>query len=171
MRRTIASLAASFALPLAIGSCAYTTSTALLPTHLRTIAVPVFENETPEYTLGQEITQAVIDRFVADNHLKVVDERSADAVLRGTVTDYRNTVFGFSNAVQAQEYRVGVVVSVALKDKIKNREMWSNENLEKTVNYFVVDVPGQKARSELDGRREAVQKIAEEILSRSVEGW
>lgn len=154
-----------------MGSCAYTTSTALLPSHLKTVAIPVFENATTEYTLEQELTQAVIDRFVQDNHLKVVDERSANAVLRGKITQYRNTVFGFSTAVQAQEYRVTIQLSVSFKDQVKNRELWHDDDLIKTVNYFVVDVPGQRARTELDGRKEAIQKIADEILSRSVEGW
>ena len=158
-------------LALFAGSCAYTTSTALLPAHLRAIAIPVFENATTEYTLEQVITQTVIERFVQDNHLKVVDERSANAVLRGKITLYRNAIFGFSNTVQAQEYRVTLAVSVTLKDVVKNRELWRDDNLVKTVNYFVVDTPGQTARSELDGRKEAIQKIADEILSRSVEGW
>jgi outer membrane lipopolysaccharide assembly protein LptE/RlpB len=153
------------------GSCAYTTSTAMLPAHLKTIAIPVFENGTAEHTLDQELTRAVVDRFVQDNHLKVVDERSANAVLRGKITAYRNAVFGFSVTTQAQEYRVTLVVSVTLKDVVKNRELWTDENLTKTVNYFVVDVPGQTARTELDGRKEAITKIADEILSRSVEGW
>ena len=151
--------------------CGYTTSTALLPTHLKTIAIPVFENATTEYTLEQEITAAVIDRFVNDNHLKVVDERSADAVLRGRVTAYKNAVFGFSPAAQAQEYRVTIGCEVKLKDQVKNREMWSEPALVKTANYYVVDTPGKPASTELDGRKEAVQKIADEILSRTVEGW
>lgn len=151
--------------------CGYTTSTALLPSHLKTIAIPVFENGTPEYALEQEITQVVIDRFVRDNHLKVVDERTANAVLRGRITQYRNAVFGFSATEQASEYRVTIGVSVTVKDLVKNREMWKEENLLKTTNYFVVDVPGQNARTELDGRKEAIQKIADEIVARTVEGW
>ena len=153
------------------GSCAYSTSAALLPPHLKTVAIPVFENGTTEYTLEQDVTDAVIARFVADNHLKVVDERSANAVLRGKITQYRNAVFGFSDAVQAEEYRVAIQVSVVLKDQVKNRELWHDDALLKTANYYVVDVPGQKARTELDGRKEAIQKIADEILSRTVEGW
>lgn len=159
------------ALALGVGACAYTTSTALLPSHLKTVAIPVFENATTEYTLEREVTQAIIEHFVRDNHLKVVDERSADASLRGKITEYRNSVFGFSTSAQAQEYRVTIGISVTFKDRVKNRELWTEDHLQKTVNYFVVDVPGQKARTELDGRKEAIQKIADEILSRSVEGW
>ena len=152
-------------------SCAYTTSTALLPSHLKTVAVPVFENGTTEYTLEQSVTDAVIARLVADNHLKVVDARSADAVIKGRIVAYTNSVFGFSQAAQAQEYRVTLIASVTFKDQVKNRELWSEANLVKTANYYVVDTPGATAKTELDGRKEAIAKLAEEIVARSVEGW
>jgi len=171
-RRRSLRVAASVGAALVAASCGYTTSPALLPAHFKTIAVPVFENTTTEPTLEREITDAVIARFVADNHLKVVDERSASAVLRGRVTLYKNAVFGFSTSVSgAQEYRVTVGTSVKLQDLVKNRELWSDASLVRTANYYVVDVPGQTARTELDGRKEAVAKIADEILSRTVEGW
>lgn len=164
-------LAGSVAFGLLAGSCAYTTSTALLPSHLKTVAIPVFENTTGEYTLPQEITDAVLARFVQDNHLKVVDERSADCVVRGRVTGYRNAVFGFSTTNRAQEYRVTITVSVVFKDQVRNREMWREDEMVKTANYYVQDVPGQTAKTELDGRKEAIQKIADEIISRSTQGW
>jgi hypothetical protein len=167
-RRTGISL---IALALAAGSCAYGTSTALLPPHLKTVAIPAFENATAEYTLQQELTDAVIARFVQDNHLRVVSERSADAVVRGKLVAYRNSVFGFSPEKSAQEYRVTITVSVVFKDQVKNREIWSDASLVKTANYYVQDVPGQTAKTELDGRKEAIQKIADEILSRSIESW
>ena len=159
------------ALALSLSGCGYSTSTALLPTHLKTIAIPMFGNSTTEVTLEQEITQAVIEKFVADNHLRVVEERAADSVLRGRVALYKNSVFGFSNTTEAQEYRVTIVVDVTLKDTVKNREMWTDPAMAKTANYYVVNVPGQTARTELDGRKEAIAKIAEEIVNRTVESW
>lgn len=153
------------------GGCAYSTSSALLPSHLKTVAIPVFENATPEYTLEQQVTDAVIARFVNDNHLKVVDERSADLVIRGKVTGYRNAVFGFNSAVNAEEYRVTIAIAVVLKDQVKNRELWNDQNLIRFSNYYVVDVPGQTAKTEIDGRKDAIDKIAEEIMARTVEGW
>jgi hypothetical protein len=164
-------VAAAILAALAGGGCGYTASPALLPAHLKTIAIPVFRNETTEYNLEQAITQAVIDRFVADNHLRIVGERDANAVLRGSITQYKNAIFGFSAGETAEEYRVTIAVSVILKDQVKNRELWSEESLIKYSNYFVVDVPGQPARTELDGRQEAIAKIAEEILARTIEGW
>lgn len=162
--------AALVAAGLFLASCAYTTSPALLPSHLKSVAVPTFENATTEYTLDQEITQAVVQRFVRDNHLKVVDEKSASCVVRAKITQYRNSVFGFTNASEAQEYRVTIAVQVTFKDLVKNRELWSDE-IVRTANYYVQDVPGQTARTESDGRKEAIDRIADEILTRSVEGW
>ena len=141
-----------------------------MPAHLKSIAIPLFENETSEYTLEQDVTDAVVKRFVTDNHLRIVDEKSADCVVKGKITDYRNTVFGISNAELAQEYRVTIGVAVVFKDQVKNREIW-RDDIVKTANYYVQAVPGQQAKTELDGRKEAIQKIADEILSRSIESW
>ena len=96
---------------------------------------------------------------------------TADAVIRGRVTAYRNSVFGFSAVERSQEYRVTIGIAVSFKDLVKNRELWSDAEMVKTANYYVQPVPGDTARTELDGRKQAVRKIADEILSRSVEGW
>jgi Lipopolysaccharide-assembly len=153
-------------------SCAYTTSTAQLPTHLRSVAVPVFENTTAEYNLEQDVTAAVIERFVQDNHLKVVDERAADCVVRGKIIEYRNSVFGIQTTNDlSQEYRVTIGVEVVFKDLVKNREVWNDKDLVKTSNYYVQDVPGHPAQTEIDGRKAAILKLADEIFSRSVESW
>jgi hypothetical protein len=166
---TLAAIAAA-GFCLVCSGCAYTASPALLPQHLKTVAIPVFENATPEAQLEQQITTAVVAAFVRDNHLKIVDEKSANAVIRGKVTQYRNAVFGFTNASTATQYRVTVGVQVTFKDLVKNRELWSDE-IVKSVIYYVQQVPDHPAQTELDGRQEAVAKLADEILSRSVEGW
>ncbi len=170
-RRAAAWLAAALALGLAAGGCAYTTSTAALPPHVKSIAIPTFENQTPEYAIEQSLTQAVIDRFVTDNHLKVVDEKSADYVLHGTLKAYRNVMFGFNTTQNAQEYRVTLTVAITVKDAVKNREVWSDDALTRYANYFVVAVPGSPAKTEFDGRADAIAKIADEILARTVQSW
>lgn len=171
MRRH-AALSVLGALAVLAAGCAYTTGSALLPGHLRTVAIPIFENSTTAYLLEKELTQAVIDKFIADNHLKVVDERSAASVLRGRIVAYKNAVFGFTGTNRAQEYRVTITVDVTFKDLVKNREIWRDPEIVRYANYYVQPVPGDTtAKTELQGRREAISKIADEILSRTVEGW
>jgi len=155
-----------------LSSCGlYSTSPGTLPGHIKTLAVPAFDNKTTQVGLDEEITQAVIQRFVDDNHLKIVAESDANAVLTGSVIDYKNTVFGFTGREQAQEYRVQIAVAVRLMDKVKNRELWRDDDMVKTQNYYVISVPGQEPQDEVSGRKQAVQKIADEILSRTIENW
>jgi outer membrane lipopolysaccharide assembly protein LptE/RlpB len=149
----------------------YSTTPGSLPGHIKTISIPTFENLTNEVNLEQEVSHAVVDRFVADNNLRVVNEAEADAVLTGAVIGYKNAIFGFTANVVAEEYRVSVTVSVKLFDKVKNREIWRDENMIKTWNYYVQDVPGQVAQDERTGRSEAILKIADEILSKTVDTW
>lgn len=170
-RAGLALVLGGLALFAAISGCAYTAGSSLLPSHLRTVAIPTFENGTTEYLLEKEITQAVIDKFIADNHLRVVDQRTANSVLRGRIVSYRNAVFGFTGSNQAQEYRVTITVDVTFKDLVKNRELWKDPEITKYANYYVQAVPGDSAHTELQGRQQAVAKIADEILSRTVEGW
>jgi outer membrane lipopolysaccharide assembly protein LptE/RlpB len=149
----------------------YSTRPGALPAHIKTIAVPTFENRTVTVGLDESITDAVTRRFLTDNNLKVVALDEADAVLYGAVVDYRNTVFGFTAGEVATEYRVSITVAARLVDRVKNREIWRDEGLVKTHNYYVVSVPGQVAQDEISGREEAITKIADEILTRTVENW
>lgn len=169
--RSAAALGAAALVSLLAGCGVYSTRPGLLPSHITRIAIPAFENRTVEAGLDQEVTEAVTERFIEDNHLKVVGQDEADAMLNGAVTVYKNVVFGFTGQVQAQEYRVTVTVEVRLVDKVKNREIWREDALTRTHNYYVVDVPGQPAEDERTGRVQAIRKIADEILARTVESW
>ena len=51
---------------------------------------------------SKELTQALTDRFVRDNTLRVV-QKDADAVLESDITGYENRVFGFNAEQQADE--------------------------------------------------------------------
>ena len=102
-----------------MSGCAYTSSPALLPPHLKSIAIPTFENGTSEVQLEQDITNETVQRFVRDNHLRIVDEKSANAVIRGKVVAYKNAIYGFSsNTSTANAYRVTITVSVSFKDMV-----------------------------------------------------
>lgn len=58
-------------------------------TSLRTIAVPVFSNSTPNRALSQDLTEAVVKEIESVTPWKVTGQGRADTMLRGTVTRYR----------------------------------------------------------------------------------
>jgi hypothetical protein len=59
----------------------------------------VFENETLRYDLEETFTKAVIDAFIEDNRLKVVDEKSADAVLLVTIQTFVRTPYSYDEYI------------------------------------------------------------------------
>jgi len=145
--------------------CGYSLTTRL-PSHIKTIAVPTFQNETLEYGLEEEITQAVIEKFTEDNNLRVVSEERADSVVYGTIKAYKRRVAGFTAEEIANEYEIAIIVDVVVRDRVKSKELWREEGMARTTNYFVDQV-----ESERDGRRPAIEQIAEDIVSRTVQGW
>ena len=162
--------AAAVLLHVMLAGCGYTTST-LLPGHIRTVAIPVFENETVEYGLEQELTEAVVDKFVADGHLKVVAEKDADSVILASIVEYQNQVFGYDRQEKAQEYQVVIRISVVFKDIVKNKIRWEETSMVETSRYYVTAIAGQEASTEEEGRQKAIAALADNILTRTVQGW
>ena len=150
--------------------CGYTVRSAL-PSHLKTLAIPVFVNNTVEFALADDITQAMVAGFLADRHLRIVQERDADAVLRGTVAAYRNQVFGYTSTERATEYEIVLTVQVSFRDMIKNRDVWKEDALTVRTTYNVVPVGTEPAKTEADGRKDVIQKLTDQIVSRTVQGW
>ena len=124
---------------LCVGGCGiYSFSGSSLPSHIKTIAVPIMENKTLDYEVANETTEAITQRFIQDNRLKVVGESRADCVLEGQITSYENKVYNYSADQKPQEYIVVIRVSATLRDAVKNREIWKEDGITVSAIYSVV---------------------------------
>jgi hypothetical protein len=153
------------ALAAAVGGCGYSLTTRL-PSHIKTVAVPPFQNETLEYGLEEEITQAIIDKFTVDNNLRVVMEERADSVVYGVIKAYKRRVAGFTAEEIATEYEVAIMMDITVRDRVKSKDLWEEAGMTRTTNYFVDQV-----ESEREGRQPAILQIAADVVSRTVQGW
>ena len=76
-------------LALTMPGCGYHTAghATRIPASVRTIAVPVFVNQTQTYRIEQMLTRDVVREFIGRTHYQIANDsgRSADAVLKGTV--------------------------------------------------------------------------------------
>jgi hypothetical protein len=140
-----------------------------LPSHIKTLEVPVVDNQTLEVVLAEELTTALIDRFVSDNTLRVV-QGNADAVLLGTITGYENRVFGFNSEEKADEYVVLLTVNMTLRDRVKNQELWNAEGVRGGASYFVGGDPDAVSTEE-DARLLAIKQVVDAAIARTTEGW
>ena len=152
-----------------IVGCAYTFNPSSIPGHIKTMEIPVLVNETLEVALAEEVTAGLIDRFVRDNALRVV-QGDADAVLEGTITGYENRVFGFNADQRADEYIVILMVDLTFRDRVKNKEIWSRIGVRGSASYFLNGATGG-VTSEEAARELAVKQVVDFAISRTTEGW
>jgi len=165
-------LRALFAMGLVFGipGCGYTLSS-VLPPHIKSIAVPTFANNTVEHGLADDVTQSLIEGFLADKKLRLERERDADSILRGTILAYRNRVYAYDPNEVATQYEILLIVQVTYRDVVKNRDLWKENELIVRTTYHVIPVGSEPAQTEADGRADVIQKLTDLIVSRTIQGW
>ena len=92
-----------------------------LPPHIRTIAIPVFKNTSPEPNIHRDATDAIRQIFITDGRLKLVGTRKADLLIHGTLTNYQLRAVAFSGKDVAEEYIVRLGVRVEAYDRVKKK--------------------------------------------------
>lgn len=92
-----------------------------LPSHIRTIAVPVFKNTSTEPNIQRDATDAIRQIFIMDGRLKLVGTSKADLILRGTLTNYLLEPKSFSGKDLAEEYIVRLGVQFEVYDRAKKK--------------------------------------------------
>ena len=50
-------------------SCGYYSFKGALPSHIKTVAIPLFENNTAYPNVAEDITNMIVDEFISDNSL------------------------------------------------------------------------------------------------------
>lgn len=169
--RSILRRAAALPLLLAAGCGIYSFSGSSLPSHIKTIAIPIMENKTLDFQVANEATDAITQRFIQDNRLKVVGEARADCVLDAQIRSYENKVYNYSASQTPEDYIVVIQVSAVLRDAVKNRELWKQDPITVSAVYSVVPGSTQELQDETSARRKAIKDLAEDILARTMEQW
>jgi len=161
---------------MAMSSCGYRLSGkgSLVPEGSRTIAVPAFINNTNEPYVDLEVTKAVVDEFIADGRLRIVDVEAADLALRGVVVNYEVTALSFTADVFVQQYRVRIVVNASLEDLRAKKTLWKEAGIEAVFisdyKVSIGDITATKIAKE-SAIQKAGQDIAWTLRSRVLEGF
>lgn len=146
--------------------CGYYSFSGSLPPHLKTIAVPLFNDRTTEFGLKEELTDAVIEEFTSDNSLKIADRRQADAIINGNIINIRDQVGAYNANEQVQDIKIYLTVQVKCEDLKKRKVMW-----EETLSHYGLYDPAAGIEGRKEALSEAIDKIAEDILNKTVSGW
>src|SRR5437660_3367122 len=126
--------AASFVISL-LSVCGFTecykpVTKSQLPTHIKTVAVPAFQNTALRFKIEHRFTEAVMNELIHRGHgLRVQSEREgADAATHGVVKN-----FGFGGVLlddkgRARIFEVTITAAVTVRDQHENRVLYDNQN-------------------------------------------
>ncbi|HXF05513.1 MAG TPA: LptE family protein [Blastocatellia bacterium] len=132
-----------------------------LPSHIRTIAIPPFQNASLHYRVEQRFTQAVIAEVLRrGRRLRITAHpQDADAVLSGTIRSVALSGALLDEAGRIRVYQVTISVAVTLRDRSTNRVLFDNQNLVFRGEFELPEGP----ESLFDEEGPAVDRIAREF--------
>jgi hypothetical protein len=132
------------------------------------VAILPFDNQTPEPTLTQEISQAVREAVESRLGLRQSAEARADAVVRGSITRYEPDLpvaytGGDSSQVTVTRRQVQITVSVEILDQKQGKPLWQRNGLVVRGDYDT----GREA----DGRARALDDLVTNIVEGAQSQW
>lgn len=144
-----------------------------LPSYIKTVAVPAFQNDALRYKIEHRFTDAVMNELIRRGHgLRVQSEREgADAVIDGVVKN-----FGFSGVLlddkgRARIFEVTIVAGVTVRDQHDNRVLYDNQNFVFRGEFEFANDPRNFFNEEDPAVLRISRSFAESIVSTLVNGF
>lgn len=150
-----------------LGGCGYTVN-GTLPSHIQTIAVPIFQNRTTEPAIEGLITRAVVEAFSTNGRLKVVGREQADAILDGEITGYSVGSIAFDKDANVRQYRLVVTLNLRMRDLRRNTVLFNQSAIREQADFRVENVVSQTISREETALRAAAVDIGRSIVSLAV---
>jgi Lipopolysaccharide-assembly len=150
-----------------LGGCGYTVH-GTLPSHINSVAVPIFRNRTPEPAIESLITRAVVEAFSTNGRLKVVSRGQADAVLDGEITGYNVSSIAFDRDANVRQYRLLVTVNLRMRDVRRNTVLFQQNDVREQADFRVQNAVSQTISREETALRAAAVDIGRAIVSLAV---
>ena len=152
---------------LALSGCLYGFHGGGLPSHVRTIAVIPFDNQTPVADIQREISDSLRVRLVNRLGLRDASEARANAVVRGTIRRYEAGipigVDSRSRGATAVQRSLQMVLDVDVVDQTTGKSLWTRKG-------YIVE--GQYNEGEEGkGRSIAVDKLVTAIVEGVQSQW
>ena len=147
-------------------SCGYYSFTGSIPSHIQTVAVPLFDDNTSFPGVREDLTNKVIDRFIAENVLQVVPESNADLLITGTILSIQERAAIITTEEDVEQFEVYVNVKVKCTE-IKSGKVW----WEKTLRRFGT----MEGIGNIDARNDAIEsalvEITQDVIDNTLANW
>jgi len=145
----------------------YGFSEGAFPEHIHTMAVLPFDNQTATPELQGELFDSMRRELQRRLGVRDAAQERADALVRGTIVSYDVDVpVAFSadprQAVSARR-RLQITIDVEILDQTTGKTLWQRKGLRAEGEYA--------ERAELEGRKQAITKIVNDIVEGAQSQW
>ena len=146
--------------------CSYSFSGSSVPSHLKTVAIPLFEDQSGfgEAGLRERLTQKLMELFINDNSLAIADRAISDAIVDGNIIAISDAPSVISPGEQVSKRRITMTVHVTFQDMKMRKKVWERD----FSNWGEYTMGAETRTVALD---QAITKITEDILIETVSGW
>src|SRR5687767_674040 len=160
---------ASLALCALMAGCGirYGFSQGAFPSHVRTMAIMPFDNQTAAPELQSELLENMREQLQRRLGVRDASETRADAIVRGKIVGYDADVpVAYSadprQAISARR-KLQITVDVEILDQTSGKILWQRKGLRAEGEYT--------ERAEPDGRKLAIEKIVNDIVEGAQSQW
>lgn len=139
----------------------------LVPKTIHTIAIPPFANVTVQYKLTDRLPEAIAREFIARTKYQIVsDPDQADAILRGTITNFvaYPTVFDQTTG-RASGVQTNVTMQIQFVERATGKVIFTRPSFE-AKQVFEVSTAGTSvvsARAYFDESETALMRLSRDV--------
>jgi hypothetical protein len=138
-----------------------------LPSHIRRVAVPAFQNSALRFKIESRVTKAVIDELIHRGRgLRVQGDREgADAVIEGIIKSFSFAGVLLDDKGRARIFEVTIEAAVTVRDQAENRVLYDNQNFVFRGEYEFANDPRNFFSEEDPAVQRMARSFAESIVS------
>ena len=168
--RASARLAFVLTLAVAAGACNYgLQGGGGFPAEIRTVHIAPLGNETIQFDVGQQIFRALTERLPGALGLRLAGERTADAVVRGTVLRYEDAAQNYRpgepGSVEVVQHQVQITVSIQIIDVRQNQILYEQTSVSGRGEYR------PDTQSDEVARTKAIELLIQQIINGAQSQW
>ena len=140
-----------------------------LPDHIKTVAVPVFQNRTPVPAVENFLTNAIVNAFASNGRLRVTTVDGADSVLDGEITSYYLQSIAYDAAANIRQFRLTVTLNLRFRDVRRNEVLFQRTGFSDRADFAVPGTVAETITASEGALQQAATQIARSVVSFAVE--
>jgi len=145
----------------------------LLPSQVRSIAIPAWGNATVRYKFAERLPAALTREFLSRTRYRIVaDPNEADAILNGSVLSYNAYPTVFDQATgRAAAVQLIVNLQVRLTERATGKVLFDRPNFEARQRYEISVDPGAYFEESGLALERLTVEVARSVVSAVLEGF